>query len=96
MLKAPVVITECSAPKLPAGVRLHFDERREQWMILAPERLFVLDPIGLEIVKRCDGRTKVAELVDDLTEVFAAPRARILEDVLAFLQMFADKNVVIA
>jgi pyrroloquinoline quinone biosynthesis protein D len=96
MLKAPVVITEGSAPNLPAGVRLHFDERREQWMILAPERLFVLDSVGLEIVKRCDGRTTVAELVDDLTEVFAAPRARILEDVLAFLQMFADKNVVIA
>ena len=32
----------------------------------------------------------------NLSEVFAAPRATILEDVLAFLQMFADKNVVIA
>ena len=96
MLKAPVVITEGSVPNLPPGVRLHFDERRGQWMILAPERLFVLDSVGLEIVKRCDGRTKVAELVDDLAEVFAAPRATILGDVLAFLQMFADKNVVIA
>jgi pyrroloquinoline quinone biosynthesis protein D len=95
MLKEPVVITEGSVPNLPPGVRLHFDERRGQWMILAPERLFVLDSVGLEIVKRCDGRTKVAELVDDLAEVFAAPRATILGDVLAFLQMFADKNVVI-
>ena len=96
MLKEPVVITEASVPRLPAGVRLHFDERREQWMILAPERLFVLDPIALEIVKRCDGKTKVADVVENLSEVFAAPRATIVEDVLALLQMFADKNVVIA
>ena len=75
MLKEPVVITEASVPKLPAGVRLHFDERREQWMILAPERLFVLDPIGLEIVKRCDGRTKVAELVDELVRSLRRPES---------------------
>jgi pyrroloquinoline quinone biosynthesis protein D len=96
MLKSRVVITEGSVPTLPSGVRLHFDDRRGQWVILAPERLFVLDPVALEIVKRCDGKTNVADVVKDLAEVFAAPRARILEDVRAFLQDLADKNVLIA
>ena len=96
MLKERVVITEGSVPRLPAGVRLHFDGRREQWVILAPERLFVLDPVALEIVKRCDGNTNVAGVVNDLAEVFAAPTATIFSDVRALLQDLADKNVVIA
>jgi pyrroloquinoline quinone biosynthesis protein D len=96
MLNERAVITEASVPKLPAGVRLHFDVRREQWVILAPERLFVLDPIALEIVKRCDGKTNVADVVENLAEAFVAPRAEILEDVRAFLQDLADKSVLIA
>jgi pyrroloquinoline quinone biosynthesis protein D len=96
MLNHRAVITEASVPKLPAGVRLHFDGRRDRWVILAPERLFVLDAIALEILRRCDGNTKVGDVAADLAEVFAAPVATILDDVRALLQDLADKNVLIA
>ena len=95
MLNHRAVITEASVPKLPAGVRLHFDGRRDRWVILAPERLFVLDEIALEIIKRCDGNTNVGDVAADLAEV-AAPVATILDDVRALLQDLADKNVLIA
>jgi pyrroloquinoline quinone biosynthesis protein D len=96
MLNQRAVITEASIPRLRAGVRLHFDGRRERWVILAPERLFVLDPIALEILKRCDGTTNVGDVAASLAEVFAAPLATILDDVRALLQDLADKNVLIA
>lgn len=96
MLNQRAVITEASVPKLPGGVRLHFDGRRDRWVLLAPERLFVLDEIALEILKRCDGNNNVGDVAADLAEVFAAPVATILDDVRALLQDLADKNVLVA
>ena len=89
-------ITEKSVPGLPVGVKLRFDKQRDQWVILAPERLFVLDAIALEIVKRCDGEASVADIVNDLAETFAAPRDVILKDVGALLQDLADKRILAA
>jgi len=91
-----ITITEESVPGLPVGVKLRFDKQRDQWVILAPERLFVLDAIALEIVKRCDGAASVAEIVDDLAATFAAPRDVILKDVGALLQDLADKRILAA
>lgn len=91
-----VTITETSVPGLPVGVKLRFDKQRDQWVILAPERLFVLDSIALEIVKRCDGKASVGEIVNDLAEAFEAPRDVILKDVGALLQDLADKRILAA
>jgi len=91
-----ITITEESVPGLPVGVKLRFDKQRDQWVILAPERLFVLDAIALEIVKRCTGEASVAEIVNDLAETFAAPRDVILKDVGALLQDLADKRILAA
>ncbi len=91
-----VTITETSVPGLPVGVKLRFDKQRDQWVILAPERLFVLDNIALEIVKRCDGKASVGEIVNDLAETFEAPRDVILKDVGALLQDLADKRILAA
>lgn len=93
---ARVTITEASVPGLPSGVKLRFDKQRDQWVILAPERLFVLDAIALEIVKRCDGKASVAEIVNDLAETYSAPRETILKDVGVLLQDLADKRILAA
>ena len=91
-----VTISDASVPRLPRGVKLRFDKQREQWVVLAPERVFVLDNIALEIVKRCDGDASVAAIVDDLAAAFSAPRDVILKDVQALLQDLADKGIVTA
>lgn len=88
------VIAEVSVPAFPRGVRLKHDEARSQWVILAPERMFVLDDIALAIMRRIDGETAVSAIVNDLAEAFQAPRDLILADVIAMLQDFADKGVV--
>lgn len=93
---AAVRISEASVPSLPKGVRLHYDAPRERWVLQAPERLFVLDPIALDIVKRCDGQATVGRIAEDLAAAYEAPREVVLGDVTALLQDFAEKKVVAA
>ena len=88
------VIAEVSVPAFPRGVRLKHDEARSQWVILAPERMFVLDDIAVAIMQRIDGETAVSAFVDELAEAFQASRELILGDVLQMLQGFADKGVI--
>lgn len=80
-------------PRLPRGVRLRYDRARDRWVLLAPERIFELDEIGVEILKRCDGRTSAWELSDALALAFAAEPDEVRADVEAFLADFSDKRV---
>lgn len=91
-----IEISEASVPKLPRGVKLRFDKQRDQWVLLAPERLFVLDNIALEIVKRCDGEATIDRISDDLAQSFSAPKDVVLKDVIALLQDLTDKRIVTA
>lgn len=91
-----IEINEASVPALPRGVRLRHDQPREQWVLLAPERMFVLDETALAIIRLCDSRRTVAEIIDSLAADYAAPREVIAKDVLRLLQDFADKSVVAA
>lgn len=81
-------------PSLPRGVKLRFDRARDAWVLLAPERVLMPDPIAVEILKRCDGKATVAAIVDDLAATFAAERAQVAGDVEAFLQDLADKGMI--
>jgi pyrroloquinoline quinone biosynthesis protein D len=82
-----------SVPALPRGVRLRFDQARDAWVLLAPERVLMPDPIAIEILKRCDGKASVAAIVDELAAAYAAERSQIETDVIALLQDLADKGL---
>ena len=81
-------------PRLPRHVKLRFDGIRRQWLMLAPERVFVPDEIAVEILRLCDGATTVAAIADRLSAKFEAPRETVGRDVLEMLQDLADKGVV--
>ena len=87
-------VTEASIPRLPRGVKLRHDKARDAWVLLAPERVFMPDPIAVEILKRCDGQVALAGIIDDLATTYAAPRDQIAKDVVAMLQDLADKGMV--
>ncbi|HKJ95749.1 MAG TPA: pyrroloquinoline quinone biosynthesis peptide chaperone PqqD [Gammaproteobacteria bacterium] len=90
------LIAEASQPRLPRGVRLRFDETREQWVLLAPERLFVLDDIALAILRELDGERSVGTIAGVLAARYEAPRDAVLADVVSLLQEFTDKGVIAA
>lgn len=95
-MSARTVIVEASVPRLPRGVRLKFDKPRDQWVVLAPERMFALDAIAHAVVRGCDGEASVADIVDGLVAAYGAPRETISRDVIKLLQDFADKGVIVA
>jgi len=81
-------------PRLPRGVRLRHDRVRDRWVLLAPERIFELDEIGVEILKRCDGRLTVEEIAGALAAAFGAAPEEVRPDIESFLKDFADKRVI--
>lgn len=83
-----------SRPCLPRHVRIQFDPVRQQFAVLAPEKVFWPGETGLAILRLADGRTSVAEMVSRLAEVYGAPEDVIAEDVIAFLQEWSDNMLV--
>ena len=87
-----ISVTEASRPILPRHAKLRFDETRQRWVILAPERVLAPDDIAVEVLQLCDGARNVDALVDLLAAKYAADRAAIATDVIAMLQDLADKG----
>jgi coenzyme PQQ biosynthesis protein PqqD len=81
-------------PRLPRGVRLREDKVRGRWVLLAPERIFEIDGIGVEILKRCDGEATVNEIVIDLARSFHADVTQVAPDVDAFIAGLSAKRIV--
>jgi pyrroloquinoline quinone biosynthesis protein D len=87
-----ITVSEASRPVLARHAKLKFDETRQVWVILAPERVLAPDETAVEVLKLCDGVRDVAGVVDHLADKYAAPREAILTDVIAMLQDLADKG----
>jgi pyrroloquinoline quinone biosynthesis protein D len=87
-----ISVSETSRPVLPRHAKLKFDETRQVWVILAPERVLAPDEIAVEVLKLCDGQRSVGQMVDMLAEKYAAPHEAIATDVIAMLQDLADKG----
>jgi pyrroloquinoline quinone biosynthesis protein D len=87
-----ISVSEASRPVLPRHARLKFDETRQRWVILAPERILAPDETAVEILQLCDGVCSVEQMIDQLAEKYAAERDAIGADVIAMLQDLADKG----
>jgi pyrroloquinoline quinone biosynthesis protein D len=92
MASRNISVSETSRPKLPRHAKLKFDETRQVWVILAPERVLAPDEIAVEVLKLCDGVRSVSDMVGLLAEKYSAPREAIATDVIAMLQDLADKG----
>ena len=85
-------ITEQSRPVLARHAKLKFDESRQVWVILVPEKVLAPDEIAVEILQLCDGVRNVDQIIDVLAAKYAADRAMIGADVIAMLRDLADKG----
>jgi pyrroloquinoline quinone biosynthesis protein D len=83
-----------SIPAFRRGVKFRFDAVREQWVLLAPEKLFMPDEIAVEILQLIDGARTIDMIVDDLAARFEAPRDEIAGDVIATLDDLASRGAV--
>ncbi len=83
-----------SVPAFNRGFRLRHDPVRNAWVVLAPERLFLLDEPAVEVLKLVDGARSVPDIVDALAARFNAPRDTIAADVEVMLRALADKGAI--
>lgn len=86
-------IPDSAVVALLRGVRVHWDRVRGTWVLLAPERVLKLDPVGRAILERLDGRRPFGEIVGQLAEAYAAPRERIAEDAGKFLTALVERRM---
>ena len=91
-----LILDESSVPDFPRGVNFRFNKTKEQWVILAPERLLEPDDIAVEVLKLCDGTATINSISERLAEKFQAPRETICNDVTQMLQDLADKGFLVA
>ena len=95
-MSARVEIASTSVPRLPRHIKLRFDEARQKWVLLAPERVMMPDDIALDILQRCDGISSVAAIAGALAAKYEAAQVELEKDVIELLQDLADKGVVAA
>jgi pyrroloquinoline quinone biosynthesis protein D len=87
-----ISVSETSRPILPRHAKLRFDETRQRWVILAPERVLAPDEIAVEVLQLCDGARSVDQMIDQLAKKYTAERDAIAIDVIAMLQDLADRG----
>jgi pyrroloquinoline quinone biosynthesis protein D len=87
-------LAENTTPSLPRGVELRFDPAEKAWTVSVPARVVMPDDIAIEILKRCDGRTPVSAIVDELAQAFSASPEQLAKDVDSMLQDLAEQGMV--
>jgi pyrroloquinoline quinone biosynthesis protein D len=89
--RAPIVGS--AVLRFAPHVRFRFDETRQAWVVLAPERLLLPDEQAVEILQLIDGERGVDSVIDELVRRYEAPREVIASDVVKMLQDLVDKKV---
>ncbi|NRF70993.1 pyrroloquinoline quinone biosynthesis peptide chaperone PqqD [Aquincola sp. S2] len=70
-------------PAVAAMFRLQFEPAQDCWVLLYPEGMVKLNTPAAEILRRCDGRRSVEQIVDELEQAFA--QAALRDDVCTFI-----------
>lgn len=89
-IRERAIATEASTPRLPRYVRLVYDQVRRKWVVLAPEKVVWPDDVSVDILKLCDGRRAISEIVDELAVLYEGDRETITRDVTEFIQEWSD------
>jgi pyrroloquinoline quinone biosynthesis protein D len=77
-------------PVLDRRFRLQWEAAQGAHVLLYPEGMIKLNGSAGEIMKRCDGRTSIADITADLEKTFATSGLR--ADVMAFVAMALEKR----
>jgi pyrroloquinoline quinone biosynthesis protein D len=88
-----LMVSATSILRIAPHIVFRFDDTRQRWIMMAPERLMLPDEHAVEILKLVDGKASVDTIVDSLAARYSqAPRDLIAKDVTVMLQDLADKG----
>jgi pyrroloquinoline quinone biosynthesis protein D len=86
-------MTRDDVPRLPRGVRLHFDAVRQAHVLLAPERAFNVNKTAVAVLQLVDGRRSIGDIVATLGRDFKDAPPTLERDVIVMLDDLAAKRV---
>jgi pyrroloquinoline quinone biosynthesis protein D len=89
-----VTLTRTSVPALRRGVRRQFDKARNVAILMAPEKVIMLDDVADAILAECDAVSSIEDITLRLSVRFATPAEEVQGDVLAFLQTLHDQGLI--
>lgn len=69
-----------------------WEETQQSHVLLYPEGIVKLNQTAGEILKRCDGRQTVAELLVELQSLYPGDDPKVAEGVYKFLEVFRAKG----
>ena len=81
-------------PRFGTGHKFRFDQVRNAWVLLGPERLFLPDEHAVEILKLVDGVRSVDSIVNDLAARYNAPPDAIRSDVADMLADLSARGAI--
>jgi pyrroloquinoline quinone biosynthesis protein D len=90
-LDSTAAVQAAARPRLGGAMRLQWDPRRQQHVLLAPEQVVVLNATGAAIVALCDGQRNVGDIAATLGARFQRP---VEADVRTFLGRLAARGLV--
>lgn len=93
-MRKRLIISNDTRPVLPRYVRLHRDAMRNRWVLLAPERIVEADEVAVDVLRICDGRLTLGEIVAELAGNYHAAPDEIRADVINLLQNLADSGYI--
>jgi pyrroloquinoline quinone biosynthesis protein D len=93
-LRERALVSPRSMPSLPKHVRIQYDPVRQAFAVLSPEKIFWPNDISLDILRHCDGRSTVGNIIAELAADYDAEQEAVAADVIAFLQEWSDKLLV--
>ncbi len=79
-----------AVPRLAPTFRLQWEEAQGCYVILYPEGMVQLSRSAGEILRRCDGKSSVGEIIQELRSAYE--NADLAQDVLQFLQKAKDNG----
>lgn len=80
-------------PRLVTGVRLQYDEVREEHVLLVPEGVVRLNPTAAEVLELCDGQRSLDEIVGTLSARYEGSDLR--DDVQALVDGMTQRGLVV-
>ena len=89
-------LADNSVIRFARGVRLQHDRVRDRWIIQAPERAFIPDPVATEVLKLVEGSRTLGQIVTELAGRFTAPVDVIGRDVHVMVTDLITRQVLTA
>ena len=81
-------------PRLAKHVHLQIDAVSGNPVLLHQEAIIVLNQTGYEILRLCDGRHTLSEILQDLENKYPAAKSILSREVLQYFEAISQKGLI--